>query len=203
MLKTENKPQTDWLADWPAHYHEIPTPQEREQVLQTRLEKADDPADRRRLELLYQRYGHDDKHIDMFMHGWLMLTVMSHDRITAFNRRRYEKEFRRNLTELAIQEDTVPDDLLKEEWHDFARLMINICASDKNYRSTLFGLFKNSDETTALHIAQDIDLVTRIIPAQFDLEEACRPFREVLVHTYITEIDQGQTYWDNYCSRRK
>lgn len=199
-MLTANNISKDYMEEWPLHYYEIEDISEREHALTAFLAQHPDSLDdQKRLVLLHKRFGdHTANRGDRFMAAWMMIQISGNSSVHFLNRKRMEKELRKNLQALCIL-DFEKDDILVQEWYDFARRFLYSCTSCKSYGSTLFGMFPLKDKTVAAKIASEIDHVTRIIPLTFGLAKECEPFRQIVVDTYIKTIENGQSFWDDYC----
>ncbi len=213
MLMKNNAAGTNYLADWPAHYYEIEDINERQRILLLAIEKELDPEhDPLRLSLLKMRFG-DTKakeRPDAFLNAFMMIKAASAAGISRLRKKRQKKELCGYLAQLGI---TNPADggestlmpfarteaaltVLTEEWQNFADVFLASCVGSKGYRSTLFGIVPIRESAVAEKIAADIDLVTRLYPAQFGLEEALLPFRRIMADAFCEKIENGRAYWD-------
>ena len=73
------------------------------------------------------------------MAAWMMIQISGNSSVHFLNRRHMEKELRKNLEALCIL-NFEKDDVLIQEWYDFARRFLYSCTSCKSYGSTLFGM---------------------------------------------------------------
>lgn len=182
------------LEDWPAHYFEIEDIFQREAALQKRLQASADPADSRRLELLHFRYGTGKRERpDGFMKAWLTLKVMTTN-AGSFRNERQRGEFYSCLEAFGIQEDNAPDEILLEEWRDFALRMITICRNDRTYRTTGFGLVPVSEEYTDRKIADDIKKIFHDLPSAYGCLNLISPLTTVVEQVYCQTIEHGRDY---------
>lgn len=198
LLKREVN--TDYLDEWPKHYHEISDIKEREQVLLYVLkEHPDSLEEKKRMEIFQRRFEiSKDKKYDRFMRGWINLKTLTTERVHFFNRKRMEKEFRNCLKDLAIM-DCERSELLKEEWKSFASDLILSCIDSHSYKQIAVGLGHVSDKNVAMRLAGDIDSITRILPSTFSLEEECKDFNEIMIEAYQSMLENGEEYWKQYC----
>lgn len=199
LLKREIN--TDYLDEWPKHYHEIKDIKEREAVLRHVLEE--DPSskdDQTRLLIFSRRFEtSNDKKFDLFMRGWINIKTLTTEQVHFFNRKKMEKELREYLKDLAVI-DFERNELLKEEWRSFASDLILSCSDSHSYKQIAMGIGHVSDKNVAMRIASDIDNITRILPSKFSLEEECRDLNEIMIETYKEMIENGEEYWDQYCA---
>lgn len=170
----------------PENYYEIQDPAQRRKYLTDKLSENADSADEKRLDLLNRRFRRDRD--DLFMEAWLLIFMSQQDHLSRFNRKRKEKEFRAYANQLMITEH--PDEFLLDEWRDFANKWIQTCLT-KQYRSAAFGVITVSDNVLAGKIANEINAVTRDIPARFSCEKAFLPFRRVMTETYRKTIEDS------------
>lgn len=202
LLKKEGEPA--YLEDWPLHYYEIEDIDQRGACLQEMLSRnPDSKEEQERLELYRRRFGKlvSGKHADAFMHGWVMIKVADPSHRLVFSRGHAEKEFRESLAELCVL-DWPRTAQLDAEWRDFARTWVLACSGSASYKSAIFGILQSSDHTVALRMAAEIDQVTRIIPAQFGLEQECAQLHEIMKEVYVSLVAHGGEYWQEYSASK-
>ncbi len=199
MLAQSREPSENIFEDWPASYYRQDNPLKRREYLTEQLRRQpDSAADQRRKSLHEKRFDCKGKEpADRFMRAWMMIRICENDHIGFLNRKSKEKELRQNLQALCILNDEMSDELIAE-WRDFARKYLIICCESSSYRSVGFGLIHLSDEKSALKIASEIDLVTRIIPSRFNLESECQSFRDTVIQVYCGLLENGSEYWEKY-----
>lgn len=187
------------FENWPDPYYEEEDPARRKAMLEAWLkDHPDSEQDKERLQLHCLRFLPGKKEMtDRFIRAWLMIRIAENDRISFLNRKGKEKELRENLKELCILDYPLTD-TLKREWRDFARKYLIICCQSRSYRTAGFGLVSVSDEKAALKLAREIDLITRIIPEKFSLQNECVPFRETVIRMYCDLLENGEEYWNRY-----
>ena len=198
MLRQTEEPVSDFLEDWPKHYYEQEDPQKRREYLKKYLSLHPESADDiRREELLQKRFDFSGREtVDLFIRAWMMIRIMENDKVGFLNRKSLEKRLREQMEQLCI--GNRPDDILVREWRDFARKYFIICCDSGSYRKAAFGLFSISEEKTALKLARETDLVTRIIPSRLNLEEEFVVFRDTVVDLYCSLLKDGEEFWQKY-----
>lgn len=199
MLAKKEEITGDIFEDWPASYYRQKDPLKRREYLEQRLAAfPGSAADQKRKELLYKRFSYGSKEpADLFIRAWMMIRIGENDTITFLNRRSKEKELRENLKQLCILNEEVCEELITE-WRDFALKYLIICCESHSYRTAGFGLIRMNDEKAAFKIAAEIDLVTRVIPSRFSLEEECSAFRDTVISVYCSLLENGEEYWRRY-----
>lgn len=203
LLKKDEAPEIDYLADWPGHYYEIDTAVKKREYLNAAMEQNLDPEyDKYRLRFLERRYFEKDKsgQVDAFMHAWIMMKATTAADVSVFQKRRLQREWRGYLKELCLLEFTPENDaekeVLLEEWKDFARSFLAYCVGSKTYRSVLFGVLTMKDESLAMKIAEEIQLVTGTYPEKLGLAEEMAPLRQIFAEVYLDTISGGDVYWE-------
>lgn len=198
MLRQTEEPVSDFLEDWPKHYYGQDDPNKRSAYLKKYLSlHPESEDDRRREELLQKRFDLSGKEpVDLFIRAWMMIRIMENDKVSFLNRKSLEKRLREQKDQLCIRNR--PDDILIREWRDFARKYIIICCDSGSYRKAAFGLLNINEEKTALKIAREIDLVTRIIPLRLNLEEDFAVFRDTVIDVYCSLLKDGEEFWQKY-----
>ena len=200
LLKQENT--KNYLENWPEHYYEIKDINERHRTLLKVLKEENATQnDKERLEILEYRFGKniEKKRADRFMRGWINAKTLSTERINFFNKKRIEKEFRNCLIDLAVL-DFNRSDILHEEWKSFSQEFLLSCLNSHSYKQVAIGIGHVSDKNLAMRIAGDIDAITKKLPASFSLEEDCRELHEIMVKTYQEMLENGEEYWEDYCT---
>ena len=192
----------NYLENWPEHYYEIKDINERENILKSYIEKNPDSLDdQNRLQLLQKRFVclKDHKRADLFMCGWINSKTLTTENIHFFNKKRIEKEFRQCLEDLCIL-NYERSPILHEEWKSFAQEFILSCIDSHSYKQVAVGIGHVSDKNVAMRIAGDIDHITKKLPASFLLEDECKELHDIMVETYQQMLENGEQYWNDYCS---
>lgn len=192
----------NYLENWPEHYYEIKDINERENILKSYIEKNPDSVDdQNRLQLLQKRFVclKDHKRADLFMRGWINSKTLTTENIHFFNKKRIEKEFRQCLEDLCIL-NYERSPILHEEWKSFAQEFILSCIDSHSYKQIAVGIGHVSDKNVAMRIAGDIDHITKKLPASFLLEDECKELHDIMVETYQHMLENGEQYWNDYCS---
>ena len=192
----------NYLENWPEHYYEIKDINERENILKSYIEKNPDSLDdQNRLQLLQKRFVclKDHKRADLFMRGWINSKTLTTENIHFFNKKRIEKEFRQCLEDLCIL-NYERSPILHEEWKSFSQEFILSCIDSHSYKQVAVGIGHVSDKNVAMRIAGDIDHITKKLPAYFLLEDECKELHDIMVETYQQMLENGEQYWNDYCS---
>ncbi len=193
---------TDYFEDWPKHYYEIKDISLREKALKTMIEKNGNLDDQIRLEILQKRFQKENHYADLFMLGWLNCKTLTTEKIHFLNRNRIQKELQKNLSYLCILNQE-RNSFLHEEWKTFSKEWILSCIGSHSYKQIAVGIGHVSDKNVAMRIANDIECITKKLPAQFQLEESCKEFREIMIQTYQEMLENGEEYWKLYCNNFK
>lgn len=202
LLQNKTTQQTDYLADWPAHYYEIPTGTGRRTALeQAKKQGLTTPADSYRRKYCDKRFfsRNNTGNIDTFMHAWMMIKASSAAGISLFQKKRLTRELKGYMEALCLlpsqplsQEEQA---VLMEEWQDFACSFLFSCTDSKAYRSTLFGFVPIKDNILAEKIAAEILLVTKEYPAKLHLSEEFLPFHQVMRDACCQMIEGSEVYF--------
>ena len=198
LLRNKDSEETDYLADWPRHYYEIPTGTMRRDYLgKASACGSASPGDSFRLKLCEHRFfsKNNSGTIDTFLYAWTMIKSSSAAGVSFLQKNRlkrelesYMEDFCLPLFETAGEEELV---ILMAEWQDFAGCLIRTCADSKAYCSTLFGFVPIKDSTIAEKIAAEIRLVTKDYPARFGLDDRFLPLYRVMCDTYHQMVEIG------------
>lgn len=210
LLKKDEAPEIDYLEAWPGHYYEIETAAKKKEYLKKAMEQELDPEyDKYRLRFLERRYfgQNTSGQVDAFMHAWIMMKATAAADVSVFQKRRLQKEWKGYLEELCLSEFTPENEaeqkVLLDEWRDFARSFLAYCIGSKTYRSILFGVLTMKDESLAMKIAEEIQLVTGTYPQKLGLAEEIAPLREIFVEVYLDTIADGEAYWQEAQGTRR
>ncbi len=107
------------------------------------------------------------------------------------------QEGRAAVAELAKTD--AADEILQAEWENFSMCFLNSCIDSKNFGTSLFGILQLKDDKIAYKIAEEIDFVTRLAPKPYGLVETMAPLRSIMLTTYMTKLQNGKAYWEQYC----
>lgn len=192
------------------NYFQIGDCNQRERFLrQARKENPHSLEYEIRLYLLQRRYGSAEKfgknpRPDGFMRAWLDLKSSDCSSFSFFGRKRKINACVRSMESLCIPAFSVsPYDadkqsetfrlyrtLLAEEWRDFASLLIKTCLKDRNYGSVVFGMMPVKEDALLRKIRNEIDYVTRSLPASILREADCKPFRDVVLNVFFDTFSE-------------
>lgn len=134
---------------------------------------------------------------DPMMQAWTEILATGSMSVNFLNRAKLTRELEQSIQLFGLStssENAVPS----SELNDFALRFLTSSVGNKAYRSTVFGLISMKDHTLALKIASEIDRVTRLIPASFHLENALAPLHTVMVQSYRSNIENGDSLWEEY-----
>ncbi|MBO4375029.1 MAG: hypothetical protein J5829_07965 [Lachnospiraceae bacterium] len=143
------------------------------------------------------RYGKKPgkKKADLFIRSFMMINVSFRNNLHGINLNDEKKELEKNLRQMGVL-DQKRDELLKEEWKDFAKVYLKSCLTSHQYRSALSGMITLSDEKVAHMIIEDIDTVLRRAPERFGYGEDSRELYEIFREQYFDMVEDGNTIWD-------
>lgn len=201
-MRLKKKPASipDYLQNWPARYHEIESAIQKRECLAKAMEQNLDPEhDIYRLKLLEKRFFGKNKKgtSDSFMLAWMMIKADCEN--TPLFRQKKQQEFVKYLKELCVieyePENEAEQQILLEEWTDFAKCYLSSCAGSKTYCSAFFGIVPMRDEAIARKIAEEIDLITKEYPARLGFPDALLPLRKIFISAYCQMVEDGETYF--------
>ena len=202
LLKKKDLPEFDYLEGWPAHYFEIKNIIKRKEYLEKAIDLSLDPAhDAYRMKFLKKRFFSENKKgtADSFMLAWIMFKAAAASK-ESFVDKRQTRELENNLKNLCLYDFTCENgdeqQVLEEEWNDFARCYLASCVESKSYCSTLFNMVPLQDSAIARKIVAEVNLVTLTYPAAFGMETHMAPLRQILIRTFCHMIENGSSYWN-------
>lgn len=201
LFKEEPAKQTDYLTDWPAHYYEISGGMARRDALDDIAKQGRSvPADSIRRYFCEHRFFslNNTGNVDIFMRAWMMIKASSAAGVSFLQKKRLFRQLKNYMQDLCLLPSTPlsqeEQQILTEEWRDFACSFLSSCTGSKAYCSTLFGFVPIKDTIVAEKIAEEILLVTKNYPAKLGLSEEFAPFRQIMCDTYCQMIEQGEQY---------
>ena len=194
-MTTKTNTTLKYLENWPAHYFEIKPASRKREILLQRLASAEDPGDRRRLELLDMRYDKDDH--DLFLRGLVNLSVTS-PKPNFLNKKTYTKFVWDSIRDLHLEDEQ--DEYLLAEWQDVCGLLLKLDMQDQKFSSGTLGILKLKSEKLAFKMAEQADTITRIIPEIYGVEEYFVTLREIMAEAYCRILEDGDEYWQAYLS---
>jgi len=122
---------------------------------------------------------------DLFIRAFVIILSTSEQGVNMFNRKSREKEFMSYMNDLGLAEygnrTEEEQAVYREEWHAFAKRYIDICRQDKNYGSTVFGLLKMKKNQVVNKIENDINIVTKVYPCEFQKQEMTAPLYQIMM----------------------
>lgn len=151
--------------DFPENYYRETNPDVRRALLLEALEKEDTPENRLRQRLLELRYSKparskDGQWTDAYIKLWMALKFAAQYAGSFFGGRGARRDVRRLLEELQIarilEEGSEARELLYREFYHGACVYLRLCASDRNYSSTLMGMVPMKEDRVQAKIARDI-----------------------------------------------
>ena len=179
----------EYLENWPHRWYTL-SPQERRSALLEQCRRSPDNTDDiRRRAVFDQRF--DASFNDLFLQAWMMLKTADVQAPGFFLKKKYERDVRREFARLGLNGET-PDEILKEEWKQFADMMIRMYLTSPSYRSAVFGMGAVNDRNTALRLASEIEAVTKTVPERASLGKLVLPFRTVLLERFTALIPDGE-----------
>lgn len=121
--------------------------------------------------------------LDYFIRGWMILTSL---RSQFWGKRSMRKDAREALE--CWQMDRAADETGRRaiggELYNMTRLYIELCGSDRNYNSYLWGLGRISEERRNSKIEEELVRQTETIPEKLGMREEFALFRESAQRAY-------------------
>lgn len=185
MIETIALPETLMRGE-SAAYYALPDAQTRRNALNACASDDDGSDGMLRRKWLQSRFFSLDAsgQVDAFMHAWIMLLSASSNPPSPFFLKKRSRELHECMEEfgLAAYPSLPPNEqtVLREEWADFARLLIRVSLDSKSYRSTLFGALPMKSNDVEQKIALDIVRALRLYPARLGEEQAFLPLFEIM-----------------------
>ena len=184
---------------WPDSYYEPISGDRRYKLLEAALGEEDSEENRLRLKLWEYRYGSVSRNngkpsMDNFMKLWLDLEFYSQKTNSIFGVKNAAKEIKRDIDSLGYQEMQEYGELgltmLYQELVQAGRYYFNLCASDRNYTTELFGIKKISDERIVDKITGDVYRVCYMTPKAFKLQEDLEMFTKAVTEALEIEYPE-------------
>ena len=150
----------------------------------------DEIDDLRIKEVFHKRYKKD---LDQFMYAWVMIVGLKNETDKFFFKNARKKDFAEYMNMLGMHE-TIDEAWIKE-WKHFLMCYFQISTNSKEYASKFFGIGSLKEDQVYNKLKNEIELVTKTIPAFYGYEEECRMLNEVAGRTLeeFIEIKRKQT----------
>ena len=160
-------------------YYQETDKEKRKKILEAAIEaEGMNPEDELRLELWERRYGRREKEpegIDRYIRGWMGMVYLNQSSMTFLVKRRAVREIRKVKedwdVELLKGRGELGEKLMYQELYNLIRFYMELCATDRNYTTTLFGMMRMDEEKVVQKIAKEIYTVAYEIPKSLDMEE--------------------------------
>ncbi len=122
---------------------------------------------------------------DTFMRAWVNLISASQQRMGRLNRKKIEKAYASGISDLKLMEYAQATEEEKAvydaHYEEFARKLIDISRTDRNYAAMYGGILHLSAESVKKKLQAEIDIATSSFPAKFEQEELFLPVRRQLL----------------------
>lgn len=132
--------------------------------------------------------------IDVWMRAWMDIVTMEKAGISAFNKKKCQRELRKNLEIFGLADGKAPDDTMKDAWRSFTADFMRSCMESRMFRGFVFGIGKVKDEVLAKLMLDEILLVTKTIPEKLGLDMLAAPLHEVMLETFAERVENGEAF---------
>lgn len=142
--------------------------------------------------------------IDTWMRAWMDIVSMEKAGISAFNKKKCQKELRKNLMIFGLEDGTSSDgssnkvwtldDTLKDAWCTFTADYMKSCMESKMFRGVIMGIGKVKDEILAKLMLEEIVLVTKTIPERLGQEKLAEPLHHVMLKAFSERVENGEAF---------
>ena len=110
-----------------------------------------------------------------YIRGWMGMVYLNQSSMTFLGKRRAVREIRKVKedwdVELLKGRGELGEKLMYQELYNLIRFYMELCATDRNYTTTLFGMMRMDEEKVVQKIAKEIYTVAYEIPKSLDMEE--------------------------------
>jgi len=163
-------------------YYTESSPEKRLELLEDMIsEGVDVEKNQARKELFSIRYKKKrNQYADQFMALWLLIKMYSSDATSKNQLVRAHKVIQKEMKKLSYSSN----ELLLEEWKHLIRLYVEICRTDKNYGSTVFGLARLDSDKIEAKILRDISHTGISFPVEIGLEDELAVIVEATKEVY-------------------
>ena len=184
---------------WPDSYYEPISGDKRYELLNAALGEEDSEENRLRLKLWEYRYGkvaenNGKPKLDNFMKLWLDLEYFSGRTNSFFGVKKATKEIKKDMDHLGCQEMKEYGELglalLYEELVQAGRYYFELCASDKNYTTEIFGLKTISQEKFVNKITDDVFRICYKTPKLLNLQDDLEMFTKAVTEALDTDYPE-------------
>lgn len=160
--------------EWPKSYYMEGNPRQRKQLLDERL-AVDDSEQMQRIKALFDcRYQEtkDGKYVDMFLKGWLEMSLLCNSLNSYFAQKKNKKTALKVAQMWCLdREEEFGRDLLYDELAHLAGVYIASCLNDTHYRSILFDIGRMKDEKVRQKIKNDLRSISQTVPEALGLQD--------------------------------
>lgn len=195
MIKNNSKYKRVELP-WPDNFYEPISGEERYQLLVAAINEEDNEENQLRLKLWQYRYDSVAKNngkpsTDKFMRLWLDLEFASGRTSSLFGGKKISKLIKQDLDNLGWSVMDEYGDLGRELLHmelvQAGRYYFELCSTDRNYNTELFGMKQISRERFFDKIVSDVHRICYKTPKAFGLQKELELFTKAM--TEALEID--------------
>ena len=178
--------------------------EKRAEILEQAIgEEGLSPENELRKKILEARYGKSkERDIDYFVRGWMQLHYLRESRLRLFARRGLAKDRDsiRSDFQLALADSygEAGKRVFYEEFTNLARVFLELCRTDSNYSSVIFGMGKMKEKSLSTKIAKDFYNIAVRAPEELGMEEELAEFRRALIDVFCEEYpEQKEVFTDS------
>ena len=190
--------------NWVDAYTRELNKEKRVEILEQAIEEEGlSPENELRKKILEARYGKSkERDIDYFVRGWMQLHYLRESRLRLFAKksRAKDRDSIRSDFQLALADSygEAGRRVFYEEFTNLARVFLELCRTDSNYSSVIFGLGKMKEKSLSTKIAKDFYNIAVRAPEELGMEEELAEFRRALVDVFCEEYpEQKEVFTDS------
>lgn len=169
--------------EWPKSYYMEGSAEQRKQLLDERLAMDESDEIQRIKELFDCRYKKmkDGKYMDVFLKGWLDMSLIGGNLNSHFARKKNEKAAMKVAQMWCLdREEEFGRDLLYDELGHLAGVYISSCLSDTHYQSIIFNIGRMKEDRVKQKIKDDLELIARTIPETLGVKDTFALFERAV-----------------------
>lgn len=163
-------------------YYTEQKPEKRLEILDAMISQGIDAENNEARRKIFDiRYPKKKKqYADQFMAFWLTLKMYS---VNGIKEREYVRVCEKIKEEIA-KLSNAPQEILLEEWKHLISLYADVCKTDRNYGSIIFGLVKLEDNVIENKIQKDISRIGIAFPEEIGLKNELAIITEATKSVY-------------------
>lgn len=183
-------------------YYQETNKDKRKKILEAAIEEEGmNPENELRLELWERRYGqkgNEPEGIDRYIRGWMGMLYLNQSASLFSGKRRAVRELRKVKEdwneELLKGKGELGEKLMYQEMYNMVKLYMKLCATDRNYTTTMFGMMRMDEKKVVQRMEKEIYMVTCEIPRNLGMEEEFQILRKAAKDAFTDQYQEPESF---------